>query len=801
MYHRLLFVLRLLIVLVFVLSSGALAQEQQAGNTTPAIGVQAQGSAIPPAQVVNDEGGPVVITGSVAYTNPFFTDGVAAPVIILEDQAGFVDRNRYFLMPPESQALGQITSDFYTSPFTYSLALPVEPQGSLRDVDNDGETDTGVQVFAVAYWENVFGDPFLEERDLQGGGWSTAYASTRVSEDPRTEYEIVGGKYVVYAPDDQQGFPSGFGADGKLFTEDDPIVLLPQGYTVVDLDADPFTFDRAREQVIDLIEPQGAALDDFSGMSYTEAFDAMIEKMRKEYAFTEYKGIDWDALSAAFRPRFEHAERNRDALAYRRALRDLLWQIPDGHVSGPFVVEDYQRGAVGGLGMLIRELDDGRVIVTHLTEGGPAEQAGIQLRAEIVELNGKAIDQAIDETVPWTSPFSTEHNRRLHQLRDVIRFSMDTRVEVVYKNPGAAVPTVARLTATPDGDSWSKWWELYSGGTTGVELPVDYELLDNGYMYASIYSFMDNDFLSIELWERMVQTLNSEGIPGLIIDIRQNSGGNPFLAEQMAAYFFDEPLVVGGRGIYNEELHEFYFDPDPRAQARFYPPPEALRYHGKVAVLIGPNCASACERFAYDMALQERAAIVGFYPTAGLGGGVEDFLMPENVTVRFTKVRSVDAEGNIHIEGEGVSPSIRVPVTEETLFADGDPVLDAAITYLDGATAARVVMGGEIVVGDTVSGTLEPGLRIRYVLKLKAGDAFSIYLGDEPCELDTVLRIYTTDDELLGENDDANENTVCSAFEDLGVSQSVTVIVEVATFNDTSAGPYTLEIVRLNPGR
>ena len=100
--------------------------------------------------IQNDEGGPVVIRGEVAYSNPFFTSGVAEPIIILEDQAGFVDRNESFILPPESQTLGQITSDFFDSPFSYSLSLPIEPQGSLRDVDNDDETDVGVQIFAIA---------------------------------------------------------------------------------------------------------------------------------------------------------------------------------------------------------------------------------------------------------------------------------------------------------------------------------------------------------------------------------------------------------------------------------------------------------------------------------------------------------------------------------------------------------------------------------------------------------------------------------------------------------------------------
>ena len=290
---------------------------------------------IPGAVIENDEGGVTLITGELQYTNLNFTVGVAQPIIILEDQAGFVDRDRYYIFPPESQTLGQLTSDFYESPVSYSLSLPVVPAGAYRDVDQDGETNRGVQVFAVAYWNNTYGDPFLEERDLHGGGWSGAYASTVVSPDAVDEGEIIGGEMIVYAPDDEQGFPNGFGADGLLFTEDDPIVRLPAGYTLVNLDTQPFTFDRAREQVIDLHEPEAAALVDFSSLSYTAAFDGMLEMFRKEYAYTEFKQLDWDARSDQFRARFIAADRNNNAREYLLALRDFYWSIPDGHMTFP----------------------------------------------------------------------------------------------------------------------------------------------------------------------------------------------------------------------------------------------------------------------------------------------------------------------------------------------------------------------------------------------------------------------------------------------------------------------------------
>lgn len=655
----------LLLLLAVLLAGRVLAQE------------------LPPANVVNDEGGPVAITGAVTYTNPFFTTGVASPVVILEDQAGFVDRNEYYIFPPESQVLGQITSDFYESPFTYSIALPIEPQGTLRDVDNDGETDPGVMVYAIAYWNNVWGDPFLEERDLSGGGWSSAYASTRVSEDPEARFEIIGGKFLIYAGQPGQGFPSGFGADGLLFTEDDPVVEAPVGYSVVDLDAEPFTFDRSREQVIDLIEPEGAALVDFSGLSYTDAFDAMIEKLQNEYAFTEYKGLDWDAVHKKYRPKFEQADRDNDSRLYLDTLADIIWGFPDGHVSvRPFnLFVDRVRTAVeGGIGLSIRETDERRAFVVFTTSGGPAENAGIQVGAELISLDSRPVADAITRAVPLSETFSTETNRRLAQTRYVTRFPLSTgAVDVEYRNPGETAIQTAQLNVVQEFDSF-----FYSPTPvfTGFELPLDFKLLDNGVAYAKIYSFNDNDLLTIQLWERLIRTLNEQGALGLVVDMRENGGGSGFLADQMAAYFFNEPLVVGQRGYYSKEAGEFIFD--PRSVQRFYLPAEDLRYSGPVAVLVGPDCASACERFSYNLTLEDRAAVVGQYPTAGLGGSVDDFVMPEGVTVRFTAGRSLDADGNIHIEGLGVAPTLRVPVTEEGLFSPIDEVLEAGINAVLG---------------------------------------------------------------------------------------------------------------------
>jgi C-terminal processing protease CtpA/Prc len=666
---------------VIVLSLAIIACSSVSRITTPTPAPAPVSTVSIPTQAVQEglPAGPKIISGSVTYTNPFFTSGVAEPEIILEDESGFVTRDRKYVIPVQSQVIGQITSDFYTSPFTYSLMLPEQPDAPLHDVNHDGKKDTGVMVFAPAFWTNTWGDPFLERRDLMGGAWSSAYASTRVSDDPNSYLEVFGGKYLVFAPDDKQQFPSGFGADKKLFTDDDPVMDIPAGWSVIDMDQTPFAIDRSDNPTVDLIEPESIALDDFSKLSYTQAFDKMLEKFKNEYAFTELKNIDWAAKGKEFRPRFEEAEKNNDPHAYVLALRDFLWSIPDTHIGfdDSLLQNDYQTQVGGGLGFAMRETDDGKILASFIMSGGPAEKAGMKWGAEITSLDGKPVEDVVDATVPLSSPFSNPIVKRLQQLRYATRFPLDKgQVEVTFQNPGEAQKT-AKLDVVQEFDSLSA--SSFRYGQPPTSLPVEYSLLPSGYGYIKVNSFLDNDVLSIQVWERAIDFFNQNQVPGVILDMRVNGGGSGWLADQMAAYFFDKETVVGNVARYSKQTGKFYMDPGD--ETRMIPPRPALQYKGPVALLVGPACASACEFFSYDMTLNDRAMIVGQYPTEGAGGSVEQFAMPEGIMAQMTTGRAVDANGNIHLEGKGVVPTVKVPVTAETLQkqANGeDVVLEAA---------------------------------------------------------------------------------------------------------------------------
>lgn len=747
--------------------------------------------------------GVTVIVGEVNYTVGFLADfGYGAVNVLLSDSSSFVDQSRTpdrtpnpdYVLPENAQLLGQVTSDPLVSPFTYEIRLPIVPIGEPRDVDNDGEEDAGVIINDISVFVNMYGTPYWDQFREYGAGFS----SLLTTDEFALRYEYIGGKLIVWAPDDEQGFPSGFGEDGLLFSDDDPITTLKAGYTVVDMNTDPFTFDRSSTATVDLIEAeQSLQPADYTNLSYTAAFDALIDQMRREYSFTEYKGLDWDALYEEFAPRIAEAEANNDAAAFQFAIRDFTWSIPDGHVGAnlPLTNDDFFLNTDGGLGVAVRETDDGRVIVHYLTAGAPAEAAGIQLGAEIIAWNGVPIQEALPEVVTYAAPYSTEHNLRLQQLRYITRSVVGSTITIEYRNPDAEETAKADLVSVRERDSWS-FSSIARGSAPATALPVEFSVLDSGYGYARVNTFSSNPLILLSNWEWMINTLNANGIEGLVIDLRWNGGGYN-LYNQLAGYFTREEVIVGNDANYvpGSGTSDGFFV-DPTGEEKLRPNPDGIYYGGKVAILISPNCASSCEFFGYVMSLLDNVTVIGFYPTAGLGGNITPVYLPGGLYFQFTTGRALNAEGGIRLEGIGVVPDIDVPVNEETLFAEGDVLLDAAVTHLDSATTIPVADGGTIEVGTPVDGVLVAGERIAYTFETGDGGFFDIVVSDPTGNLDTVLRIYIAGQTTVAaeNDDDSNGGTVNSGFRGLELPPNFTLILEVAGYEDAQSGAFTISI-------
>ncbi len=348
-------------------------------------------------------------------------------------------------------------------------------------------------------------------------------------------------------------------------------------------------------------------------MNYENAFKSMFEKVAREYPFTAEKAIDWGSLEDAFFPR---AEKANDEVDFFRVVRDFSFSFPDGHANVSFNAEVFYEEYGEGFGLLLTELSDGRFIASQVLPDYPAETAGIIPGAEILSWDKVPLSEAVEQVVPGFGPYSTVHTRRIAQTGFLTRVPPGSRIKVSFKNPGSQAVQTKTMDSASEYDT--VFLQLSAFDEDPLALPIEGHVLpESGLGYIRITTFSDDYHLMARLWEHYLYSMQEEEVPGLILDLRANGGGSLGLALDFAGFFFDQEIELYTSSYYNDKTGAFEAT-DYASKVR----PGPMLYEGPVAILIGPDCISACEGFAYALSSEDRSIIVGHYPTAGAFGEV-----------------------------------------------------------------------------------------------------------------------------------------------------------------------------------
>ncbi|QPM68416.1 S41 family peptidase [Atribacter laminatus] len=462
---------------------------------------------------------------------------------------------------------------------------------------------------------------------------------------------------------------------------------------------------------------QAPESEDFSSLTWSEAFDKLHTKFSREYGFMDWKKIDWPALYNQFKPRINQSQESNDFTAYYLTLREYVHSIPDGHVHMNSLSEIDNRYIGGGFGFSIVKLTDGKIVVIWIDESSEAYTQRMRTGAELVEWNGCPVQAVLNEvSTIFYNNSATDEDSMNQRVRYLTRAPIGTKLSLSFKNLNDEKIIKAKLVAYDDhGESLKKTYPatMVSDGLRelilGVENPqnppesmVEKKMLDGNIGYLKIWGLLDADLTdsgeivsTLGLFKVAIEEFNQKKVKGLIIDIRNNVGGLDSMVADMLASFYTEKTFYEYQSCYNVLSGSWEIRPDETREVNpadpgLYIEPDEPFFGGPIVVIINSKCISSGEGLAMGITNLPNGEALGFYGTNGsfglVGSGAQ---MPGGIEIRWPYGQSLDKDRQVQIDSRGgiggVVPSIRIPMTLENALriAQGEDVeLEQAIEFI-----------------------------------------------------------------------------------------------------------------------
>ena len=269
--------------------------------------------------------------------------------------------------------------------------------------------------------------------------------------------------------------------------------------------------------------------------------------------------------------------------------------------------------------------------------------------------DGRPTDQRCTVSRSTSSaPFSTGFSEIYQKARYLLRAPVGTETEFVFTKADGKQKTV-KIIAASERASYNVT-SIYKGFDPNA-LPVEFKILNSGIGYIKINSNYDDLNLIIRLFERAFKTFQNNQLPGIVIDLRQNSGGNPL---SLAGFLFDKEIPLGQLEYYSEKTGKF--EPDgPREKVT----PYQEQYHltGWLSWSVRVVPAHARSKLM-DFSQVPGMMVFGETPSAGVEAevGRGQFRLPEGISFQAPTGRFTLPDGSIFLEGKGVQLTNPVPV-------------------------------------------------------------------------------------------------------------------------------------------
>ena len=399
--------------------------------------------------------------------------------------------------------------------------------------------------------------------------------------------------------------------------------------------------------------------------SYPANFDRLWHAVNAAYPYFHMKGVDWQAVYDAYRPKVNAV---KDDAAYAALVGEMLATLDDGHTG---VVDPSPRAGRTYFGTG-RALDDG-IVIDQLGPTGRA--AGLSPGDVLVSADGRPIEQALD-AVPAALRSGSTPLRRRHLAAFSVLSTTGSELRVTVEKADGSQQSVTLV--VPD--------TARQPASASPEAPGPPKPIITGERLASGIGLIRIPTLSHSTGQDLVAEFDAAldkllDAPGLILDLRGNGGGDSRIGDAIAGRFLDRSFTYG--------VERFRLRLPQRGWAERFTysvTPRGIPYKGPVVLLIDGGCFSSAEELIVALVDSGRATTVG-RPTGAGSGNPVTFALPHGGLARFSTGAFTRNDGT-PIEGVGIIPDVPVPYTIADYRAERDVDLVAAEAILGGKTGS-----------------------------------------------------------------------------------------------------------------
>jgi len=141
----------------------------------------------------------------------------------------------------------------------------------------------------------------------------------------------------------------------------------------------------------------------------------------------------------------------------------------------------------------------------------------------------------------------------------------------------------------------------------------------------------------------------------IIVDLRQNGGGQPAQIQLICSYFFDGPTHLNDLYTRSTDSTQHYWT------LPYVPGPKPV--NADLYILTSKRTFSGAEEFTYNMKNQKRATVIG-ETTGGGAHPTRGMIVQTDYLLRVPFARAINPVSKTNWEGTGVAPDIAVPADQ-----------------------------------------------------------------------------------------------------------------------------------------